>query len=103
MSRPGGTGGGVSGTIAYQAPELLLQKVTEASRKAEIHTFGIVVTGEIPRRGKGPIQLNLLAQDDSRETMFDNPETSPGFRDRETFASTNGFSRGCSQCHDSYI
>ena len=80
-----GAAGGVSGTVAYQAPEVLLQQVTEASRKAEIHTFGIVVweclTGEIPHQGKGPIQLILMAQDKSKETMLDIPQASPGFRD----------------------
>ena len=78
-------GGGVSGTIAYQAPEVLLNQVTEASRKAEIHTFGIVLweclTGEIPHHGKGPIQLVLLAQDQKKETMLDVPAVPPGFHD----------------------
>ena len=31
--------GGASGTMNYQAPEVLLQRVKEASRKAEIHTM----------------------------------------------------------------
>jgi len=78
-----GTGAGAAtGTMAYQAPEVLLGKVTVASRKAEMHSVGVVLwealTKDIPHRGKGPIQMLLLAQDPKQTTMLDIPSSVPG-------------------------
>lgn len=77
----GAGAGAATGTMAYQAPEVLLQKVTVASRKAELHSYGVVLwealTTDIPHRGKGPMQMLLLAQDSKHTTLLDIPSAVP--------------------------
>ncbi|KAL3934659.1 MAG: hypothetical protein SGBAC_009668 [Bacillariaceae sp.] len=69
-----------SGTPCYQPPEVLIENVTEASRNADIHAFGVVLweclTGDIPHRNKRLLQILLLAQDESRSSLLSIP-TSP--------------------------
>lgn len=71
-----------SGTMAYHAPEILLEQVKQASRKAEIHAFGVVLwecltRGAIPHRGKSAFQLVSLAMDTQRPTLLDIPKEKP--------------------------
>ncbi|KAL3928278.1 MAG: hypothetical protein SGBAC_012720, partial [Bacillariaceae sp.] len=76
-----------SGTPCYQPPEVLVEDVTEASRKADIHAFGVVLweclTGDIPHRKKRLLQILLLAQDESRNLLLDIPSV-PNSRFKET-------------------
>jgi serine/threonine protein kinase len=55
-----------AGTRSYQAPELILGKINEASRDAEIYSFGVTLwectTRRIPHENKGEDHIMMLAR-----------------------------------------
>jgi serine/threonine protein kinase len=61
-----------AGTLAYQAPELVLRQVTIASRSAEIYSLGVTVweclSRTIPHHGKEN-EIYSLAQNKSKRMM----------------------------------
>jgi tRNA A-37 threonylcarbamoyl transferase component Bud32 len=80
-------GGGVTGTERYLALELILGKVKDASRKAEMHAFGVVLweclTNKIAHESITRGRLYWLAgetqrKDTQRATMLEIPSIYPG-------------------------
>jgi serine/threonine protein kinase len=55
-----------AGTLAYQAPELILENISDASREAEIYSFGVTmwecVTRTIPHCNKRELHITTLAR-----------------------------------------
>jgi serine/threonine protein kinase len=70
----------VTGTVAYQAPELLAMVVKTSSRVSEMYSFGVTVwecmTGAIPHEGMRENALTILAQSEDLP-MLALPDTPP--------------------------
>jgi serine/threonine protein kinase len=66
-----------AGTVAYQAPEILAEEVSETSRVCEMYSFGVTVweclTDKIPHKGKKESSVVILAANRKHVPMLPVP------------------------------